>query len=220
MRLILFGPPGAGKGTQAKALADAHGLRHLSTGDMLRAAVKNRTPVGLEAEVCMKEGRLVPDDVVNRIVAETLAADGRADGHDGFILDGYPRTVEQAQFLSGLLTAQGTPVDAVVSLRVPEDHIVQRLSRRRTDRETGAIYHLDFNPPPADVPEHRLVHRADDQPEAIKTRLRVYHDETAPLEQFFRTHARFIEVDGLGTLDEVGERVNDALAAVRHVDGL
>jgi adenylate kinase len=174
----------------------------------------------------MAAGRLVPDDVVNRIVAETLAAggpDGAAEGGavlDDFILDGYPRTVEQAAFLSDLLAAHGADVDAVVSLRVPQDHIVQRLSRRRTDRETGAIYHLDFNPPPVDLPEERLVHRPDDQPEAIRTRLRVYHDETAPLEQFFRARVRFLDVDGVGTLDAVRARVDEALATLRHVDGL
>jgi adenylate kinase len=214
MRLILFGPPGAGKGTQAKRLADAHGLRHLSTGDMLRAAVKNQTPVGREAQGFMDAGKLVPDAVVNAIVAETL---GGLD-HDGFVLDGYPRTVEQAQFLADLLDAHDAPIDAVISLRVPEDHIVQRLSRRRTDRETGAIYHLDFNPPPADVPEGRLVHRSDDAPEAIRTRLRVYHEETAPLEAFFRSHVRFLDVDGMGALDEVRERIADALATLRRTD--
>ncbi|MDX1420014.1 MAG: adenylate kinase [Rubricoccaceae bacterium] len=212
MRLILFGPPGAGKGTQAKRLAQAYDLRHLSTGDMLRAAVRNQTPVGQEAQAFMNAGKLVPDAVVNAIVAETL---GGID-HDGFILDGYPRTVEQAQFLADLLAEQDAPIDAVLSLRVPEDHIVERLSRRRTDPETGAIYHLDFNPPPDDVPERRLVHRKDDQPDAIRTRLRVYHDETAPLERFFRTHVRFLEVDGMGSLDEVQARIGDALAAVRR----
>ena len=210
MRLILFGPPGAGKGTQARLLAEHRSLLHLSTGDMLRATVKNETLMGIEANGYMTEGELVPDDVVNRIVAETLGE----IGHNGFILDGYPRTVDQAQFLLDLLEENNAPLDAVVSLRVPEEHIVQRLSRRRTDKETGEIYHLDFNPPPADVPEERLQHRADDQPEAIRKRLTEYHTKTEPLESFFKARALFVEVDGMGGLDEIRERVEEALATI------
>ena len=216
MRLVLFGPPGAGKGTQAKQLAEHHDLRHLSTGDIFRAAIRNRTPVGLEAEGYTKDGKLVPDDVVNRIVAEALAG----IGYDGFILDGYPRTVDQAMFLLNLLAEHDAPLSAVISLRVPEDHIVQRLSRRRTDKETGAIYHLDFNPPPAELPAERLLHRDDDQPDAIRNRLTVYHEETEPVEVFFREHVRFFEVDGMGTLDEVRGRVDDIVASIRHMDGI
>ena len=210
MRLVLFGPPGAGKGTQAKLLAEHRNLLHLSTGDMLRTAVKNETPVGIEANRYMAAGELVPDDVVNGIVAETLAE----IDHTGFILDGYPRTVDQAQFLLDLLEENNAPLDAVVSLRVPEEHIVQRLSRRRTDRETGEIYHLDFNPPPANLPETRLQHRADDQPEAIRKRLTEYRTKTEPLENFFKAKAHFVEVDGMGGLDEVRERVEEALSTI------
>lgn len=216
MRLVLFGPPGAGKGTQAKLLAEHHDLRHISTGDIFRAAIKNQTPVGKEAQGYLDAGNLVPDDVVNRLVAEAL---GGID-YDGFILDGYPRTVEQAQFLIDHLAANDGSVDAVISLRVPEEHIVERLSRRRTDKETGAIYHLDFNPPPSDVPEDRLLHRADDQPEAIRNRLRVYHEETQPLEAFFRRHVHFAEIDGMGALDDVQGRVNDVLADLRGLSGI
>lgn len=210
MRLVLFGPPGAGKGTQAKLLAEHRNLLHLSTGDMLRAAVRNETPVGLEANGYMKEGELVPDDVVNRIVEEAIAD----LDHSGFILDGYPRTIEQAEFLLGRLELKGTPLDAVVSLQVPEEHIVQRLSRRRTDKETGEIYHLDFKPPPADIPQDRLQHRSDDQPEAIRNRLVEYHSKTKPLEDFFRSRARFIEVEGLGGLEEVREHIEEALSSL------
>lgn len=211
MRLVLFGPPGAGKGTQAKLLAEHHDLQHLSTGDILRAAVRNQTPVGREAQGFMDAGQLVPDDVVNRIVAEAVGA----LGYDGFILDGYPRTVEQAAYLDAVLKEQEAPLDAVVSLRVPEEALVQRLSRRRTDPATGAIYHLDFKPPPPEVPAERLVHRKDDQPEAILERLREYHAKTQPLEDYFRTRAHFVEVDGLGTLDAVRERIGEALDGVR-----
>lgn len=208
MRLVLFGPPGAGKGTQAKLLSESSELKHLSTGDMLRAAVKNQTPVGIEADGFMQSGQLVPDDVVNRIVAETLSG----IGYSNFILDGYPRTVDQAEFLLAKLVEVGSEIDAVVSLRVPEEHIVQRLSRRRTNKETGEIYHLDFNPPPADLPENQLVHRKDDQPDAIRIRLQEYHQKTEPLESFFRERSRLIDVDGLGTLEEVKDRVAEAVA--------
>jgi len=210
MRLVLFGPPGAGKGTQAKLLAEHRNLLHLSTGDMLRAAIRNETPVGVEASGYMTAGELVPDVVVNRIVAEALSKIDYA----GFILDGYPRTVDQAQFLLDLLEENNASLDAVVSLRVPEEHIVQRLSRRRTDRETGEIYHLDFNPPPTDLPETRLQHRADDQPEAIRKRLVEYHTKTEPLENIFKTRALYVEVDGMGGLDEVRKRVEEALSMI------
>ncbi|MFN3596341.1 MAG: adenylate kinase [Rubricoccaceae bacterium] len=209
MRLVLFGPPGAGKGTQAKLLAEQHGLRHLSTGDLFRSAIKAQTPLGQQVESLLAEGKLVPDDVTNGIVADELAA----LDYDGFVLDGFPRTVDQAEWLLGELDAHAAPLTAVVSLRVPEEDIVQRLSRRRTDAETGAIYHLDFNPPPPDVPEARLVHRPDDEPEAIRTRLRVYHEQTQPLESFFRTRARFVEVDGTGALDEVQAAIASAIGS-------
>ncbi len=210
MRLVLFGPPGAGKGTQAKLLAEHRNLLHLSTGDMLRAAVKNGTPVGIEANGYMTAGELVPDDVVNRIVAEKLGE----IGYNGFVLDGYPRTIEQAEFILDTLKKNDAPLDCVLRLRVPGEHIVQRLSRRRTDKETGEIYHLDFNPPPASIPQDRLQHRSDDQPEAILKRLTEYHTKTLPLEDFFKQNARLVEVNGMGELDEVRERVEEALSAV------
>ncbi len=210
MRLVLFGPPGAGKGTQAKLLAENRGLLHLSTGDMLRAAVLNETAVGVEANGYMKAGELVPDDVVNRIVAESLAG----IDFSGFVLDGYPRTVEQAEFLLNLLEENGAPLDCVLSLRVPEKDIVHRLSRRRTNKVTGEIYHLDFNPPPADLPGERLQHRADDRSDAIINRLREYHTKTEPLENFFKEKSLLVELDGMGELDAVRERVENELAAV------
>jgi adenylate kinase len=208
MRLALFGPPGAGKGTQAKLLCEAHGLLHLSTGDLFRAALKAKTPIGREAQLYMDAGELVPDDVTNRIVAEALA---KID-YDDFVLDGFPRTIDQAEWLLKELDEHNAPLDGVVSLRVPDELIVDRLSRRRTDRETGTIYHLDFNPPSPDVPEERLVHRDDDRPESITNRLAVYHRQTRPLEKFFADRVTFIEVDGVGDVAEVQERVTDAVA--------
>lgn len=216
MRLVLFGPPGAGKGTQAKRLAERHGLVHLSTGDLFRAAIKAQTPLGQDADRYIREGLLVPDEVTNGLVAEKL----EEIGHRDFVLDGYPRTLPQTEWLMGHLAEHDAPLTAVVSLVVPEEDIVHRLSRRRTDKETGAIYHLDFNPPPDDVPAERLLHRSDDHPEAIQTRLREYHRETEPLETFFRERARFIEIDGTGGLDEVQDAISDALAEVRGLDGI
>ena len=208
MRLVLFGPPGAGKGTQARRLTERFDLQQVSTGDLFRAALRDETPVGLEAKRFLDEGKLVPDAVVNKMVEGALDA----LGHDDFILDGFPRTVEQARWLLGYLDEVGAPLDAVLSLKVEPELIVQRLSRRRTDRATGEIYHLDFNPPPADVPPERLLHRSDDQPDAIRTRLKVYVDQTRPLEAIFREDAPFFEIDGVGEIDEVHERILDALS--------
>ncbi len=216
MRIALFGPPGAGKGTQAKRLAQAHGLTHLSTGDLFRAAIREKTPLGRRVSDLLEAGELVSDDVTNGIVADRL----EALAHGAFVLDGYPRTVPQAEWILDHLARAGAPLDAVVSLRVPDEDVVHRLSRRRTDPETGAIYHLDFNPPPDDVDPAGLVHRPDDQPDAIRHRLDVYHRETAPVEAFLREHARYFEVDGTGTLDEVQGRISDVLAQDRGLAGV
>ncbi len=216
MRIALFGPPGAGKGTQAKRLAHQYGLDHLSTGDLFRAAIRDQTDLGRTVAEMLQRGELVPDDVTNGIVAERLAT----IDHDDFVLDGFPRTVAQAKWLIEHLAAADMPLDAVVSLRVPEGDLVQRLSRRRSDPETGAIYHLDFNPPPDDVPVERLVHRPDDHPEAIRHRLGVYHDETAPVEAYLRGHVRFFEVDGTGPLEAVQARIGEAITEERGLDGI
>jgi len=207
MRLVLFGPPGAGKGTQAHFLVQRYGIKQISTGDLFRAALKNETPVGLEARGFMDRGELVPDRVVNRMVEEALDAIDR----DDFVLDGFPRTIPQAEWLLGYLKENDDPLDAVLSLQVDHDLIVQRLSRRRTDSETGTIYHLDFNPPPDDVPEERLIHRDDDRPEAIRNRLRVYEKQTRPLKEFFADRVPVLALDGEGSIEEVQQRIVDAL---------
>lgn len=207
MRLALFGPPGAGKGTQAKRLAEQHGIAHLSTGDLFRAAIAAGSPLGNTVKSLLADGRLVPDDVTNGVVADRLAE----LGHACFVLDGFPRTVPQAEWLLDHLDAHSAPLDAVVSLSIPEDEIVRRLSRRRTDAETGAIYHLDFNPPPPGVPAERLVHRPDDHEESIRTRLAVYHRDTAPVEATLRDRAPLVEVDGTGALDDVQAEIEAAL---------
>jgi adenylate kinase len=214
MRLVLFGPPGAGKGTQARLLVERFGLRQISTGDLFRSALKHDTPVGAEARSYMDRGALVPDDVVNKMVEEALDTIGRAD----FILDGYPRTIPQAEWLLAYLGRHGSPLDAVISLVVEPERIVERLSRRRSDKETGEIYHLDFSPPPDDLPEERLLHRADDQPEAIRNRLGVYEAQTRPLESFLDERVALLSLEGEGPIEAVHERIVEALRLARVIE--
>lgn len=204
MRMIFIGPPGAGKGTQAARLVEHYAIPHISTGDMFRAAVKAGTPMGVEAKRYMDSGGLVPDTVVIGMVKERIA---QPDCAEGFMLDGFPRTVPQAEALD----AAGVTLDAVLVLEVPDDLIVERITGRRSDPETGAIYHLTFNPPPADVVE-RLVHRADDTEEACRTRLSKYHQETAPIVPIYAARDIVKTVDGVGSPDEVTARIQAALA--------
>lgn len=211
MRLVLFGPPGAGKGTQSRFLVDRYGLKQISTGDLFRAALSNDTPVGREARTYMDRGALVPDEVVSRMVADALREIECRD----FVLDGFPRTIPQAEWLLGFLTDANAPLDAVLSLKVDPEVIVERLSRRRMDPETGEIYHLDFNPPPAGIDEDRLIRRDDDRPEAIRNRLRVYAMETLPLEATLADHATLVVIDGEGAIEEVQSRIADAVEGAR-----
>lgn len=208
MRMILFGPPGAGKGTQAARLLERFKVAHLSTGDMLRAAVKAQSALGAAAEGFMKRGELVPDQLVCDLVVERLAQD---DCKLGFMLDGFPRTVPQAHALGATLEKAGIALDLVLVLEVPDDLIVERITGRRTDPVTGAIYHLRFNPPPAEVAE-RVVQRADDTEEACRTRLAKYHGETTPVLPYFEAKGIVRKVDGVGTPDEVTARVLAAIA--------
>lgn len=203
MRMIFIGPPGAGKGTQAARLVERYSIPHISTGDMFRAAVKAGTPMGKEADRYMKDGQLVPDEVVIGMVKERIAMD---DCAKGFMLDGFPRTVPQAEALD----AAGVSLDAVLVLEVADDLIVERITGRRSDPETGAIYHLTFNPPPAEVAD-RLVHRKDDTEEACRTRLDAYHAQTAPIIPFYDARGLVKRVDGVGAPDEVTGRIADAL---------
>lgn len=204
MRMIFIGPPGAGKGTQAARLVEKYRIPHISTGDMFRAAVKAGTPMGKAASEFMTKGQLVPDEVVIGMVKERIAQD---DCANGFMLDGFPRTVPQAQALE----AAGVSLDVVLLLEVPDELIVRRITGRRSDPETGTIYHLEFNPPPADVVD-RLVHRKDDTEEACRTRLDAYHAQTAPIIPFYVEKGLVKRVNGVGSPDEVTARITAALA--------
>ncbi len=208
MNLILLGPPGAGKGTQAKMLMDRYGIPQISTGDILRAAVKDGTPMGLKAKSYMDAGALVPDEVVVGIVRERLQQD---DCKDGFILDGFPRTVPQADALAEALSSLGRPLDAVVSLAVDVEVLVERLTGRRTCRDCGRGYHVKFAPPKVsgvcDACGGELLQRDDDREETIRRRLNVYDEQTSPLIAYYRQAGLLTEVDGMLSMDAVQEAI-------------
>jgi adenylate kinase len=215
MKLILLGPPGAGKGTQAKMLMDRFDIPQISTGDILRAAVKEGTPMGLKAKGCMDSGELVPDEVVVGIVKERLQ---KADCDNGFILDGFPRTVPQADALSADLVELDKQLDAVVSLDVDTDALVARLTGRRTCRECGRGYHVMFDPPKnagvCDVCVGELVQRDDDQEKTIRKRLDVYQEQTEPLVAYYRAAGLLKELDGMQDINIVQQNMLDILQVV------
>lgn len=207
MRLILVGPPGAGKGTQAAELISRLKIEHLSTGDMLRAAVSQGSELGKQADGHMRSGGLVPDDLVIPIVIERIQ---QPDCQNGFILDGFPRTRPQAEALDTALQAAGVQLDAVLLIEVPDKLIVERITGRRMDPVTKVIYHMKFNPPPAEVAE-RLEHRKDDTEEACRARLEKYHSETAPIIPFYESRGLLRRIDGVGIPQDITARVFDAL---------
>ena len=209
MRLILFGPPGSGKGTQAAILVEREGLVHLSTGNMFRAAIRQGTPIGLRAKEHMDGGHLVPDETAWGIARDALAA----LGFDDFVLDGYPRTIQQAVWLDNELAERGG-VPFFISLEVPDDVIVRRLSGRRMHPATGKIYHVEFNPPPESVSDDELIQRPDDHPEAILNRLEVYHTETCPVKEHYGETGMIAEVDGQGDVNEVAARIKMVLGTM------
>ena len=206
MRLILLGAPASGKGTQAAILTDKFAVPKVSTGDMLRAALKDGTPLGKEAATFMNAGKLVPDSVVIGLVEERLQL---ADAKPGFILDGFPRTVPQADALDDLLKRLGTPLEFVVQIDVPRDLLMERATLRRTDKRTGQIYHLKYSPPP---PGTELEHRADDQEETVKKRLDAYDAQTAALLPHYEKLGVLRRVDGVGSPKEVTTRMLSQIA--------
>lgn len=216
MRIILLGPPGAGKGTQAANLCETYGIPQISTGDMLRAAVKAGTPLGQEAKKVMDAGGLVSDDIIIGLVKERVA---EPDCANGFLFDGFPRTIAQAD----ALRAENIGIDAVVEIAVDDEDIVARMAGRRVHPGSGRVYHLEHAPPQEpgrdDVTGEALVQRDDDREETVRKRLAVYHEQTRPLVEYYSAWARegdpdaprYVSVDGRGDIDEVAQRIRNAL---------
>lgn len=208
MRLVLMGAPGSGKGTQAKMLGEHINVPHISSGDILRNAIHRNTKLGVEAKKYMNRGELVPDGVLLGVMEERLLED---DARHGFILDGFPRTLPQAESLASMLAALNADIDCVAWMQVPTDELVRRLSGRRTCRQCGASYHVTFDPPTkngvCDKCGGELFQRADDREETIVARLKVYEKQTAPLYSYYRKQSVLREIDGLGSRDEILERL-------------
>jgi adenylate kinase len=215
VNLILFGPPGCGKGTQAERLGERRGLAHLATGDMLRAAVAAGTETGKRVEAVMAAGELVPDEVVIDLIAERL--DG-AEAAKGFVLDGFPRTLAQAEALDAMLAERGTGIDRVIELEVDEDALIERISGRYACAACGAGYHDRFKPTKVEgrcdhCGSGDFVRRKDDSPDTVRERLKAYRRQTAPLLPYYRNRGLLASVDGMGGIDEV------AAAIARVLDG-
>jgi len=217
MRLILLGPPGAGKGTQAQYICDAYGIPQISTGDMLRAAVKAGTPLGQRVKRVMESGALVSDDIIIALVKERI---DQPDCANGFLFDGFPRTIVQAQ---ALLDA-GIRLDGVLEIAVPDEEIVKRLSGRRVHEQSGRVYHVIYNPPKVanrdDETGDVLVQRKDDNEATVRQRLSVYHDQTYPLVDFYsklagKNGVRYAQVKGIGSVEEIKNAVLSTLASFK-----
>jgi len=207
MRMILVGPPGAGKGTQAARLVEQFRIPHISSGDMFRAETKSGSELGKQLEHYMDLGHLVPDELTISIVLRRIT---QPDCANGFMLDGFPRTRPQAEALDQAMHEAGVDLDAVVLIEVPDALLEERAVLRRSDPETGKIYHLKYNPPPPDI-VGRLVHRSDDTQEAVSKRVNKYHSETAPIIPFYMEKGILKRVDGVGDPDVITERIKAVL---------
>ena len=219
INLILFGPPGAGKGTQAGRLEGDFQLPFISTGDMLRANVKDETDLGREAKKYMDAGDLVPDDLIVAMAAERL---GEPDAQDGFILDGFPRTIEQAKALDKQLSELKRRVTAALLIDVSDEELVRRLSGRRVCTKAGHNYHVDFDPPKrdgiCDQDGSRLIQRDDDKPDVVRNRLQVYHKQTEPLIDYYDEQGLMRRIDGTRSPEEVHDHIRAVIATLRMED--
>jgi adenylate kinase len=212
VRIVLVGPPGAGKGTQAQFIASNLSIPKISTGDIFRANVSHGTPLGLEAKKFMDAGDLVPDEVTIAMVRDRVAED---DAVDGFLLDGFPRNLAQAQVLDEILGDVGVKLDVVLELVVDDDEVVRRLAGRRTCRQCGRIWHVDFDPPKyedvCDVCGGDLFQRDDDREETIRHRLRVYAEQTSPVVEYYADRGILVGIDATGPVEDVTERATNSL---------
>ena len=216
LNLVLLGPPGAGKGTQAERLVEDFGLPYYSTGIILREAVEAQSELGKKAKEYMDSGDLVPDELICEVIAERFDS-GEAD--NGFLLDGFPRTIGQAEMLDRLLDSRGRELTAVLLVEAPDDEVVRRLSGRRTCAKGQHVYHLEFDPPKhegvCDQDGSRLIQRDDDKPETVRKRLAVYHEQTEPLVEWYEDKSVLRRFDGTRSPDEVHDRIRATLAAKR-----
>ncbi|MFL2958423.1 MAG: adenylate kinase [Candidatus Thalassarchaeaceae archaeon] len=200
--IILFGPPGAGKGTQAVRISEISGKPQISTGDMLRKSVSNKTDLGIQAQSYMESGLLVPDELIIQLISERIK---EKDAFNGVLFDGFPRTLNQAVELSSIVE-----ISSVISIEVPDEEIVGRIVGRRMDPVTGDIYHIDYNPPPIEI-QDRLVQRKDDNEDTVRNRLAAYHQQTSPLSKWYSEQGILFAVDGNRTIQEVGKDIENFL---------
>ena len=214
MKIVMLGGPGAGKGTQAKIIAEKYGIPHISTGDIFRANIKEGTELGRKAKTYMDQGALVPDELVVDLVADRLTWE---DAADGFVLDGFPRTIPQAEALTKALSDMGTKLDYAIDIEVPDQHIIERMGGRRACVSCGATYHIVNIPPKqegkCDKCGSDLILRDDDKPETVKKRLDVYHEQTQPLIDYYKDLGLLKEVDGTVQMNEVFEAIAAILGA-------
>lgn len=212
MRLLIMGAPGAGKGTQAALIKEAYNIKHISTGDMFRKAISEKTATGIEAKSYIDQGKLVPDEVTNKLVRERLQ---EKDCENGFLLDGYPRNLMQAQELDKILNDLGIKLDAVINVSVDDNFLIERITGRRTCTKCGASYHIKYNKPKTegicDVCSSELIQRPDDQEETIKNRLKVYYEKTKPVLDYYEEKNLVKNVDGIGEINEIFERIKKEL---------